>query len=782
MNIFGRSMILFVLFACAGVVEAAAPVSFAGQSICMPDRITKPAALLPYLGLNYSNYPLEFEADLIQSPQQGVLTLKGDASVVQGAQAVYANQLIFSRQDSSVRAAGNVVIHFSEGDRITADFIELDLDTRIGRAANVNFQTSNNEFTFEECSDTTCIAENNQSSTGLLGVPVHLRGRADHVYFDSYERARFEEVELSRCVEGDNSVVLVASEIVLDRGLGEATGRNLFVRFFDVPVFYFPTITFPIGDNRKTGFLFPTVAFGGGHGSRVVIPYYWSIAPSHDATVTPDYMATRGTLIRSEYRYIGNSEFGKYGGRISAEIIPEDRIYGDSRYGWSLDHNQGFSENWRGSLKLGYVSDSNYLDSFGDTLGIGNADYVPQSGRLEYQRANQFLQEDAVNFSILVSNFQNIDPAGNVEDEPYSREPEIIFDWRAGNRANFIEPSLNVAWTRFEHPGISRSAGNRFNVRPSVALNILSENGFVRPQLDVDVISYNLKRKSTEEAWDSSAIVPVFSIDSGIELKRNLNWSRQAWSQITEPRLFYSLVPYVDQNDQPIFDDEEFELNSTSKYFVPNRFYRKDRIGDTNRVSIGLESRIIESSSGKDKIRIGLAQMFYLTDRKVRGNRNLRPLTNKYSDLFGEMTINLTDELDFSVDSVWSWADSEIASLDLGFIYNDYRSSFSISYEYGRHRPTEEVALDWLWPIADKWMLSFENIYSLDAAENIETGISLGYDSCCWAAQVELTQDPGNANAILGNGTEIVFRLQLKDLGGISSDTVKGIVTGLGID
>ena len=98
---------------------------------------------------------------------------------------------------------------------------------------------------------------------------------------------------------------------------------------------------------------------------------------------------------------------------------------------------------------------------------------------------------------------------------------------------------------------------------------------------------------------------------------------------------------------------------------MPNRFYRSDRVGDTNRFSIGLESRMIESASGRQRLKAELAQMFYLSNRKVREVRGAEPLTNRYSDLFGEVTVNLTDELSTSVDVVWSWKDHQVSSSDV---------------------------------------------------------------------------------------------------------------------
>ncbi|WP_140417218.1 hypothetical protein, partial [Vibrio cholerae] len=43
----------------------------------------------------------------------------------------------------------------------------------------------------------------------------------------------------------------------------------------NVPVFYLPYLTVPIGDTRKTGFLYPTASYGSRNGYSFEVPIYW---------------------------------------------------------------------------------------------------------------------------------------------------------------------------------------------------------------------------------------------------------------------------------------------------------------------------------------------------------------------------------------------------------------------------------------------------------------------------------------------------------------------------
>jgi hypothetical protein len=76
-----RFMVLLLAAVVSGPAHAGAPVSFAGLSVCPVDRIGIPATLLPYIGQDNSGFSIELEADQINSPESGVLTLVGNASV-----------------------------------------------------------------------------------------------------------------------------------------------------------------------------------------------------------------------------------------------------------------------------------------------------------------------------------------------------------------------------------------------------------------------------------------------------------------------------------------------------------------------------------------------------------------------------------------------------------------------------------------------------------------------------------------------------------------------------
>ena len=154
-------------------------------------------------------------------------------------------------------------------------------------------------------------------------VYARARGSAQNVDFEGGDFQRLENVTMTTCAEGNDDVLLSAREIELDHVAGVGTAKSMTVKFKQIPIFYFPIATFPINDQRKTGFLFPAAGYDNESGVMVEAPYYINIAPQYDATVTPRVLSNRGAQLFGEFRYLG--ENGR--GALRGEFLPSDDAY-----------------------------------------------------------------------------------------------------------------------------------------------------------------------------------------------------------------------------------------------------------------------------------------------------------------------------------------------------------------------------------------------------------------------------------------------------------------------
>ena len=126
------------------------------------------------------------------------------------------------------------------------------------------------------------------------------------------------------------------------------------LRLKNVPVFYFPYVRFPISEDRLSGLLYPTIGNSDKLGAQFQIPYYWNIAPNYDATFTPWYMAKRGTMLKSEFRYLHSINRGE----LLVDYLNKDKEYLDEdRSAVRWQHTGNPFKNWSTSVDYSRVSE-----------------------------------------------------------------------------------------------------------------------------------------------------------------------------------------------------------------------------------------------------------------------------------------------------------------------------------------------------------------------------------------------------------------------------------------
>ncbi len=126
------------------------------------------------------------------------------------------------------------------------------------------------------------------------------RGKAAELDVSSQGALSLREVSFTTCPAGNNDWFLRASSIEIDQRTQLGKGRNVRVELKGVPILYTPLITFPVGDARKSGFLFPTFGNSDKSGFALGVPYYFNLASNYDMTLTPFLLARRG--LRAERR------------------------------------------------------------------------------------------------------------------------------------------------------------------------------------------------------------------------------------------------------------------------------------------------------------------------------------------------------------------------------------------------------------------------------------------------------------------------------------------------
>jgi len=432
-------------------------------------------------------------------------------------------------------------------------------------------------------------------------------------------KVKLDQVRYTTCPVGNEDWMLQASSLHLDTKVQEGVARNVTMRFKDVPIFYTPYISFPVGDERKSGLLFPSFGHSGNNGFELQVPYYFNLAPNYDLTLTPGLLSARGVQLGEQFRYLTTSSHGQ----VDATFLPSDaKARGDRSYIRVSDITD-FKRGMRFDADIASVSDSRYFEDFAVGSDQTSVTFLER-------RADILYYDDVWRVRGELQNFQTIDitvpttcavvTAASVpalcDQRPYSRVPRIEADalWPVpGTPVELALGSEIVNFVREVGP-----TGVRFNAAPEIRWSSRGPGYFFEPAIGYDFTQYDLKNAAADGPNASSTPtrkLPFARVDTGLVFERNAGSQGQRTLTL-EPRVVYSYVPYRNQDGLPIFDTGLPDLNLT-ELFRTNRYVGEDRIGDANQVAVALTTRLFDHVSGAQYLSATVGQIRYFSTPKV---------------------------------------------------------------------------------------------------------------------------------------------------------------------
>jgi LPS-assembly protein len=554
------------------------------------------------------------------------------------------------------------------------------------------------------------------------------RGAAAALEINQQGRLELDGVSYTTCPPESNDWLLEARDIDLDTRSGVGTARGIKLRFQGVPILYSPYLSFPIGDARKSGILSPEAGTTGRSGNEIRMPFYWNIAPNYDATITPRLLTSRGLQIGAEFRYLT----GTMAGSIDAEYLDSDNMLNKSRSMAHLQHRSMFVNGWRNRIDIREVSDNQYFEDLGGSLSISSITHLDRNISFDFHTRE-------LSFFGQVQDFQTIDqfdPVSNPEglqpeDEPYRRVPRLLLRGEWPDRLLGMRYGLDGELVNFDRDvGVT---GWRLNLTPRVELPISRPGWFITPAVTLDHTQYELRDTLPGQTTDPSRTVPIGSLDMGMVLERSMNGSGRR-IQTLEPRLLYVHVPHQDQDDLPVFDTITPDLNLVSLY-RKNRFLGVDRIADTDQVSIGITSRILDLSTGLEVMTATIGQNRYLSESGI-SLPDEPVVSDETSDYIAELRFLLFENLNFDVGHQWGEKDRGTTQSQARLQYRPASNKIlNLSYRF-RRDSLEQGDISWSWPIATQWNFVGRFRRSFRDDETLEEFYGLEYESCCWGLRL----------------------------------------------
>ena len=543
------------------------------------------------------------------------------------------------------------------------------------------------------------------------------RGAATAIEINQDGRLILNGVEYTTCPRGSEDWLIQGDSIELDTGAGTGTARNVKLRFKGVPILYSPYLSFPLSDARKSGMLTPEFGTAGRSGNEFRVPFYWNIAPNYDATITPRLLTSRGLQLETQFRYLTPRNDGV----LTADYLPDDSILNEARHQLRYQHRTIFESGWRNQINFREVSDSQYFEDLGGSLSISSITHLNRSIRFDYHT-------DHVSLLGQIQDYQTIDDAISPVDEPYRRLPQLLANgsWPV----KFLRLSLDGEVVNFDRDvGVT---GWRVNAAPSIEVPIVKPGWFITPAVSLDHTRYQLTDTLPGVDTKPTRTVPIASLDTGMVLERALSGANRV--QTIEPRLLYVNIPFRDQDDLPVFDTITPDINLV-QLFRENRFLGIDRIGDTEQLSIGVTSRILDVTSGRELMTATVGQTRYFGDRDVT-LPGTTASTFESSDYIAQIRFLIWENMNFDFGHQWGTGEDGTTQSEARLQYRPASEKIlNLAYRF-RRDSLEQGDLSWSWPVSKQWNFVGRYNFSFRDQEVLEQFFGLEYESCCWGLRL----------------------------------------------
>jgi LPS-assembly protein len=576
------------------------------------------------------------------------------------------------------------------------------------------------------------------------------RGGAESMTIDRQGVLKLDGVEYTTCPPGRDDWLISADSVTINTARSSGTARDARVEFFGVPLLRLPVISFPVGNARKSGLLFPSIGSSTSGGVELAVPYYLNIAPRQDFTFTPTWYSNRGIDLGGQYRYLAG--FGR--GTLEGNLLPGDDRSGTTRSRLKLQSLSELPGLWRLTVDAENVSDPRYLEDFARGTSDASTAFLPRSALLAYR-------DDHFEIGVLWRNFQTLYEDLPQADRPHTELPRLYAggEWQLDG-ALPLRYGASAEAVNFRHDNDVQ--GWRFSAAPQLALDYRGAGWFVRPAAGLHGTHYRLSDAGPGVDATPSRTLPLLSLDAGLLFERGSG--RRGQRRMTlEPRVMYLHVPFQDQSQLPVFDTGEPDLNWV-ELFRDNRYVGIDRISDAEQVSAGVTAQLYSSQTGQRYISATLGQTYYLrTPQVLLPDEPEDP--GRTSDLIAEL--ELAAFRNWNVNTGWQW-DPQGQRTERAEVRLQYRpqarSVLNFGYRYQRGR-MEQAEFSAAWPLSDSWRLYGRSLYSLRDEKIIENFAGFEYGSCCWSIRAVARDYVGRRSG--ERDRSIYLQLELKGLSNV---------------
>jgi LPS-assembly protein len=533
-------------------------------------------ALLPIRGhaldaLQSESEEIGIDAQQLSFDQKNnAIVARGAVVITRGTMTLRADEVRVNRTTNEADASGNVSVTDPMG-TIVAEEMHFNLDEETGLLLDAEVQSRRLHYS-------------------LWGTRIEKGvGQSYHI-----ENGRF---TTCKCAEGPPSWSISGKDVDVSMG-GYATLRDGTFNILGRPVMYLPRALLPVQRDRQSGFLTPRFGISNQRGFQTLLPYYFAIDKSQDATVALDVETSKRIGLVNEYRYalsrgstgvINVSYFNEFF-RGTAETNGGQSTVPTNRWSVVSAQTQQVGDGLQAYTDMFLVSDDLFLREINTyafdhphEVAIRTLPFVTSHAGFLQLWDRAALKGEGTYYQNLTS----FDPVtnqpvpGSLVGQTLQRAP-VMSLWGQRTVGAGLLGDLNAVGVDYQRG--SGTDGLRLDVQPGLTLPLpLGRSAFGSVRASVRETAYHLT--DTTIVNSGGMTIPENQSRELLEVDGQVGTSLdriypvhflgvEKLKHTIEPSIQYLYIPAVAQGDLPLFDGT-------------------DRVNRRNLVTYGLTSRFI---------------------------------------------------------------------------------------------------------------------------------------------------------------------------------------------
>ncbi len=564
---------------------------------------------------------IDFSADNAEYDSTGdVVTVNGDVRMFRDGNRLRADKVLWNRKTGQVMATGNIAVTNPEGDTAYGDSIELTDSLKDGVIQNM-----------------LVVLEQG----GRLAADKGTRSEDGVIRVESAAYTPCVVVDSNNCPK-EPSWKITAVRVVYDPAKKRIRYTGARVSLFGIASLPLPVFSHAIGSDNASGLLAPEIRYDAVNGLEVALPYFFSLGPNRDLTVTPRVFSGALPMLQADYRHLlSNGAFkvtayGTYSRRSDDFASPTPGVSSETAFRGYIDGagRYQFDPNWSASASIRLASDRTFLRRY----DISTDDRLRNNVRLERVDRDSY-------FAINAWAVQTLRPTESQGLQPIAF-PEIDYRRRFGQNlvpGGRFELQVNsLAIGRASGQDTQRAfASLRYDVRRLTAWGQeITLTGYARGDLynTHDTLATTVASYRGLEGFQARGIGAV-----ALDVKWPLIGEAFGGTQRITPRFQIVAAPKIENIDVPNEDSRSVDLED-SNLFALNRFPGYDRFEDSTRFTFGLDYALylpgfsIESNIGQS----------YRLNSRPSILPNGTGLDGRFSDIVGRTVVRYGDFVSFT--------------------------------------------------------------------------------------------------------------------------------------